>query len=217
MGGFSVQGIVTRAADYMERDKILTVFTPRGFVSAKARGVRKSESKLKSLATVPTLAEFAFVSAKGGRHILAGGEPIDNFFSCWGDRDKMSAMFACFDLAEKCFGRDDDTAEEYVELLKAVKEMAYGSRDPYETLLKYAVYCAERSGVEYDEIGEYRPEEYAIALKARDAGRDGASEAIAPRATLESALRALAYVFKKALGVDLRVPETPARGDEKKT
>ena len=44
-----VKGIVLRARDYKESDKILTLLTfEKGKISVKARGAKKAKSKLKA-------------------------------------------------------------------------------------------------------------------------------------------------------------------------
>lgn len=44
MSEFVTRGIVLREVNYKEADKILTLLTPEGKVTAKARGVRDRKS-----------------------------------------------------------------------------------------------------------------------------------------------------------------------------
>ncbi len=148
------QGIIIRTTDYREKDRLLVLFTPCGTETVTARGVRSPESKLKAGAVVMTFGEFTF-GGKGTKSVLTGVEVTDNFFSAWTDLKKVSAIMTCFELTEKCFGKEDETAEEFVFLLKIMKEIVYGQSEPMCQALRYAVFCAEREGVEYAEIEEY--------------------------------------------------------------
>ena len=42
------KGIIIRATDYRESDRILDVFTPEGIVAVVAKGVRSPSAKLKN-------------------------------------------------------------------------------------------------------------------------------------------------------------------------
>lgn len=155
------QGIIIRTTDYREKDRLLVLFTPCGTETITARGVRSPESKLKAGAVVMTFGEFTF-GGKRTKSVLTGVEITDNFFSAWTDLKKVSAVMTCFELTEKCFGREDETAEEFVFLLKIMKEIVYGQSEPMCQALRYAVFCAEREGVEYTEIAEYDEKAYDV-------------------------------------------------------
>ena len=157
----SVQGLVIRTADYKEKDKILTVFTARGLLTVTAKGVRSAKSKLKAYASVLTFGEIGYTGREGNR-VLAGVECIDNFYAAWGDLKKISALYACFELAEKGFREEDETGSEFVFLLRTVKETVYGQTDPICMAFRFFIFCAQRLGVDYTEIEGYDVTSYNV-------------------------------------------------------
>ena len=196
------QGIVIRTTDYREKDKIMVIFTPTGIVTVTARGVRSAESKLKPCAQIPAFGEFTY----GGRknNVLTGGEITDNFFSAWTDVKKIAALMTCFELTEKCFSKDDETAGEFVFLLRTVNEIVYGQSSPLGSAMNYAVYCAERMGVEYFEISEYDGKSYEIISAY---GKSEPEEAGTLPFTEESVKRALSMlhnVFSNYLNIKIQ-------------
>lgn len=155
------QGIVIRTADYREKDRLCVIFTPKGMVTVTARGVRSPSAKLKTAAMTMAFGEFCY-GGKNGKAILSGAEITDNFFDAWRDARKVASVMTCFELAEKCFDKDGETAVEFIELLKTVKETAYGQCSPICIALRYAVFCAERTGTDYTQIGGYDEVSYGI-------------------------------------------------------
>mgnify|MGYP004507917815 CR=1 FL=1 len=155
------QGIVIRTADYREKDRLCVIFTPKGAVTVTAKGVRSPTAKLKTAAMTMAFGEFIY-GGKNGKAILSGAEIADNFFDAWRDKMKVAAIMTCFELAEKCFDKDGETATEFIELLKTINETVYGQCNPLCTAFKYAVFCAERTGTDYSEIREYDEISYGI-------------------------------------------------------
>lgn len=150
----TTQGIVIRTADYKEKDKILTIFTARGLLTITAKGVRSPKSKNKAYANVLTFGDFSY-SGRGEKRVLGGVECVDNFFSAWGDYAKVTALYACFELAEKGFREEDETVSEFIFLLRTVKETVYGQSEPLCTTFRFFLFCAQRLGVDYTEIEAY--------------------------------------------------------------
>ena len=196
------QGIIIRTADYREKDRLLVLFTPCGIETVTARGVRSADSKLKSGAVVMTFGEFTF-GGRGNKRVLTGADVTDNFFSAWTDIKKISAAMTCFELTEKCFGKDDETAEEFVFLLKIIKELVYGQSEPVCQALRYAVFCARKVGVDYSEIAGYDEKAYELI---ETFGKVDAEDVGTLPFTVESvshALTLVANVFANYLGVRL--------------
>ncbi len=195
-------GIVIRTTDYKDKDKILTIFTGGGIITATAKGVRSASSKLKCYTTVMTLCDFTFTESNG-RLVLSGAEYIDNFYDAWGDFDKNSAITFCFELSEKCFVKEDNTAEEFLTLLKVVKETVYGESVPVCSALKYAIYCAERIGVDYSEINDFDSDTYAILKAFSAVNPDEVGSLQFSENAIKKALSVLHIVLKNYLGVNI--------------
>lgn len=155
------QGIILRATDYKNSDKLLNVMTPYGIITLVARGVRKTSAKLKAYAAIFTFGEFTYNESKIGK-VLSGVECTDNFFPCWKELGKNIAAVFCFELTEKCFRNDEETTEEFVFLLKIMNEIAYGELAPTACCLKFAVFCAERTGTDYTSVSESEKSVYEV-------------------------------------------------------
>lgn len=149
-----IQGIIIRSVDYKEKDKILDIFTPNGFITVNARGVRSQKAKLRPFVSVMTFGEFVYSNTKSG-NILSGVDCIDNFYSAWGDINKNSAISFCFELAKKSFYQETDTSEEFFTLVKTVNDIAYGNITPISLALKFMVFCARKIGADYSIIENY--------------------------------------------------------------
>ena len=95
-----LKGIVLRAIDWSEKDKILTVFTlEQGKVSIALKGVRQQKSKLKFASQPLCFAEFSVV---GSGDILrcTNAMELGSFFDITNDYDRIvyaSAMLEMID------------------------------------------------------------------------------------------------------------------------
>ena len=92
-----VNGIVVRTRDVGESDKLVTIATPLGLLTAKAKGVKKSTSKLKSSVVVLSFGEFSVTEGKVG-FILNGANVTESFHSCWTDPDRYAAAMLCLEI-----------------------------------------------------------------------------------------------------------------------
>ncbi len=173
-----IKGVIIRTTDYREKDRLLTVFTPCGAITVTAKGVRSATAKLRSSTSLLTYGDF---SVQDGRSkVLSGVEVCESFFPCWNDPKKYAVAMFCLELTEKCFSREDDTKSEFVTLLKVLTEISYGTTDVAYVALWYAYFCAERMGVEYDNVTKIDPDAATllstVAADGRMQGVVGASE-----------------------------------------
>ena len=89
MQDYILKGIVLRAIDLKEKDKLVTIFTAeRGVVSAIFRGVRQLKSKLKFATQPMCFAEFC-LTGNGDILTCTGASEIESFFAVTQDYDKM--------------------------------------------------------------------------------------------------------------------------------
>ena len=195
----SVKGVIIRVTDYKDKDKILDIFTPNGFIVATAKGVRNPSAKLKSAVSVLTYGEFVFQSGRG-KKVLSGVEPIDTFFVCWTEPKKYATAMVCCELLEKVYKKEEETTEEFLIFLKAIGEIAYGE-NCVATLLWFFTKCAERSGCDYRAVAEYDPDTYLL-IETAAAGTETGVVGVEER-DLFPALRVMAFIFKSELGFEL--------------
>ncbi|MBQ7603212.1 MAG: DNA repair protein RecO, partial [Clostridia bacterium] len=98
MQDYILKGVVLRAIDLKEKDKLITIFTAeKGIISASLRGVRQQKSKLK-FATQPMC--FAEFSLTGNGEILTctNASEIESFFAITQDYDKMVYASAMLEM-----------------------------------------------------------------------------------------------------------------------
>lgn len=193
------KGIIIRTTDYRESDRILDVFTPEGIVAVVAKGVRSPSAKLKNLSNIFTYGEYIFQDGRG-RKVLMGGEIVENFFPCWTDPKKYASAMICLEIVEKLFGRAEETQEDFVALLKCLKEIAYGEA-PLATALWFCVVCARRTGCDYGVVSEFDPDVYQLLCATADGTETGVVGA--REIDLFSAIKALGVCFKNDFNIQL--------------
>lgn len=196
----TIKGIVIRATDYGEKDKIVDVFSPVGVVTFSAKGVRGASAKLKSLTALLTYGEFTLRQGRG-KKVLSGGEVAESFFPCWTDPKRYSCAMICLETVEKLFKREEETKDEFVMLLKALGEITYGE-NALATCDWFVVKCAERVGCEYESIAEFDPDTYQLVSAIADGTEKGVVGAA--ERDLFSALRAITLCLNGEFGVRLR-------------
>ena len=194
-----IKGIIIRATDYRESDRILDVFTSDGIVAIMAKGVRAPSAKLKNLSNIFTYGEFVFQAGRG-RKVLSGGEIIENFFPCWTDPKKYASAMICLEIAEKLFKNVEETEEDFIALLKGLKEIAYGE-SPLASALWFAVACARRTGCDYGVVYEFDPDAYGLLSATADGTETGVVGA--KELDLFSAIKALGVCFKNDFAIQL--------------
>ncbi len=111
----STEGVVLRARDINEADRVLTILTrDRGVVSAFANGSKRIKSKL--MASTQTFAYSRFQLFKGRDHYTVDvAEPLSVFFGIRGDMDKLSLAGYLSELAQ-CLAPVEDEAEGFLRL-----------------------------------------------------------------------------------------------------
>ncbi len=196
----TIKGIVIRATDYGEKDRIIDVFSPFGIVTFSAKGVRGNSAKLKSLTALLTYGEFTSRQGRG-KKVLSGGEVVESFFPCWTDPKRYACAMICLETVEKLFKREEETKEEFVDLLKSLSEITYGE-NPLATCDWFVVRCARKIGCEYDGIADFDPDTYQLVSAIADGTEKGVVGAT--ETDLFSALRALTLCFSGEFGVRLR-------------
>ncbi|MBO5525617.1 MAG: DNA repair protein RecO [Clostridia bacterium] len=92
------EGIVLKSIDYLENDKLVTLLTSEyGKITVRARGVKKTEAKLRFAAQPFCFAEYVFAE-KDGRFTLVSATCHESFFEL-ADPDKLYAAYAVTELA----------------------------------------------------------------------------------------------------------------------
>ncbi len=146
MEEIKLKGIVIKAIDYKDSDKIITIFSAeKGLISARVRGVKKAKAKL-AFAVQP----FAFVefmlSAKGGFFTVINATSIDQFFDITIDFDNYILMLACLEVCSKTIKENDINEELFILLLNSLKLVCYQNVSAMVVFIKFMLEALKHLG-----------------------------------------------------------------------
>lgn len=132
------QGVVLRAIDYSDADKIITILTPEhGKVSAMLKGVKKVTAKMKFASQPFCFAQFKLVG-RGEILTVAGATEIESFFDITQDYRDMVAGSAILEMADAVsLGQDSHLL--FSGLLHALKTLATTDTDPDVIMMRFAL------------------------------------------------------------------------------
>jgi DNA repair protein RecO (recombination protein O) len=135
----TVKGLILKSTDYKEADKLLTILTlEKGKIYVRARGVKKSTSKLKAFCQSFCFGDFELVTGKSG-FVLSGINCIDNFFEITKDLDKFSKASATIEILDKICAENESYPQLFIDALKCLKTIAYTTVEPRLVLSKFII------------------------------------------------------------------------------
>lgn len=143
-------GLLVKAVNYGERDKIITVFTlEEGLISAKIKGVKKSDAKLK-FASEPFCFSEYIMSSSNGRNTVTGASLHDGFYPI---REKLTAYYAGCVILEfvREFCMEGETYPTlFVLATKTLEKLAYTDSNCLETLIEFLLLALKEVGYGLD-------------------------------------------------------------------
>lgn len=143
----TVKGIVLNTKDYKDNDKLLTILTlEKGKILVKARGVKKSSSKLKAFCQSFCFADFELIESKAG-YVLTGVNEIENFFGLTCDIDKFSYAFAVLEIVNKLCQENQIYVDIFLDTLRCLKQMNFENTNPTLSLAKFIINILNFEGV----------------------------------------------------------------------
>lgn len=132
-----VKGIILSTKDYMEADKIASIFSyEQGVISAKFVGVKKEKAKLKALAQPFTLADFELIS-KRDFHTVKTGVVIDNFPQIINDYTKTICAFILVDIVKSIVPKNKPEPDLFLLTVNALKRIE--QEDAYQALIEFII------------------------------------------------------------------------------
>ena len=146
MDEIKTRGIVIKATDYKDSDKLVTIFSAdKGIIKARARGVKKAKAKL-AFAVQP----FAFVdfvlATKGGFYTIINASSVDQFFELTTDFDKYIFCLAALEVCEKTIKENDQHQDMFLLTLKLLKMVCYSDASPMVLFIKYMLEALRHLG-----------------------------------------------------------------------
>ena len=125
----ATKGLVLRAVDYKESDKILTVLTKDyGKITISARGARKPKSKYTATSQLLAYSEFHF-EERSGRYYLREGRAIELFAGLQQDITKLALGAYMVELLEAVSDADYMDAGLLSFGLNSLHMLSCGERD----------------------------------------------------------------------------------------
>lgn len=145
-----VKGIVLKAKDYKENDKLLTLLTlEEGKIVVRARGVKKATSKLKAFCQVFCFGEFELVNGKPF-FILSGVKTFDNFYSLTTDYDKFVLSSLVPLLLDKICVENTMYSNLFLSAIKTLSLVNLDAVSPHLALAKFFLDTLYYEGVSFD-------------------------------------------------------------------
>ncbi len=139
MEEIKVKGIVIKATDYKDSDKIVTIFSAElGLIKARARGVKKAKAKLAFAVQPFALIEF-LLTEKGGFYTIINATSIDQFFNITADFDNYIFMLGALEVCEKTVKQNSPEPELFMLLLNALKEVCYNHTNSMNVFIKFMI------------------------------------------------------------------------------
>ena len=134
-----LKGIVIKADDYKDSDKIVTIFSAeKGLIRARARGVKKNKAKL-AFAVQP----FAFIefmlTERDGFYTVINATSIDQFFSITSDFDNYIFMLACLEVVQKTVKENENQVDLFLLLLNSLKLVSYENVSSINVFIKFMI------------------------------------------------------------------------------
>lgn len=130
-----VKGIILSTKDYLEADKIASIFSyEQGVISAKFVGIKKEKAKLKALAQPFTLAEFELIGKKDFNTVKQG-LVIDNFPQIVSDYNKTICAFILVDIIKSVLPKNKSEADLFLLSVNALKKIE--QEDAEQALIEF--------------------------------------------------------------------------------
>ena len=133
-----VNAIVTRAVDYKDNDKILTLYSlEKGKITANIKGVKKPKAKLKFASEPFCFAEF-ILAEKGGRYTVINASYLDSFYNLRLNLNKYYLSAVVTDVINNLIEENYTDAQLFSLVINAVKNICYN--DDEKTVLAWFLY-----------------------------------------------------------------------------
>lgn len=146
MKELKVKGIVIKAIDYKDSDKLVTIFSAElGLLKAKVRGVKKDKAKLAFAVQPFALIEFVLFDSNGF-YTVKTATSIDQFFNITLDFDNYILMLAVLELAEKTIKENNPEPELFMLIISALKSVAYDNASPMIVFIKFMIEALKHLG-----------------------------------------------------------------------
>ena len=141
-----VKAFLIRAVEYGESDKILSLFSiEEGKISARIKGVKKANSKLRFAAGSFCFGEYILSCSDKGNTVI-NCTPIELFSPLYDDIVKTYAGYTVCEFLDKFCEEGEENANLCVTVLKSLKEIAYGEAEIPLVIIWFFINALKLSG-----------------------------------------------------------------------
>jgi len=134
----TVTGIVIRAVNYKDNDRMLTLFTRElGRVDACARGCRRAKSPLLPASEPFVYGEFQLFAGRGERYSVDQCDVRESFFRIREDVERLTAGSCMLALAQDAIQPSQPDERLFSLLYHALSFLCYGDSPPVDMALCY--------------------------------------------------------------------------------
>lgn len=222
-----VKGIVLRAVDTKESDKILTILTPSGKLPVVAKGARSRRSRVTACTQLLVYAEFTLSETRGWQYLVEGST-LELFDGVRQDIELLSLASYFAELTEAAALEEVESGEILSLLLNAL--YALGTLKKPQALVKAAFELKLMSLIGFEPLADAcaycgNPEPEAPVLDVREGviccGKCGKGERGLSMPLSAGALAALRRVLygdpKRLYSFSLADPDLKRLGDAAET
>jgi len=137
MEEIKTKGIVIKATDYKDSDKIVTIFSSDfGLIKARVRGVKKDKAKLAFAVQPFAFIEFLLIK-KNDFYTVINATSIDQFFNITIDFDNYIFMLGCLEVCEKTVKENDPQNNLFILLVNSLKNVCYNQVSSMYVFIKF--------------------------------------------------------------------------------
>ncbi len=141
-----VKAFLIRAVDYGESDKILSLYSiEEGKISARIKGVKKANSKLRFAAGSFCFGEYILSCSDKGNTVI-NCTPIELFAPLYDDIVKTYAGYTVCEFLDRFCEEGEENANLCVTVLKTLKEIAYGEAETVLIIVWFFINALKLSG-----------------------------------------------------------------------
>ena len=149
MEEIKIKGVVIKAVDYKDSDKLVTIFSAeKGLIKARVRGVKKDKAKLAFAVQPFAFIEFLLTERKGFYTVI-NATSIDQFFGLTADFDNYLFMLSCLEVVEKSVKENQAQPELFVLLLNSLKAVCYDEARSENVFIKFMIEAMKYLGYSF--------------------------------------------------------------------
>lgn len=141
-----VMGIVARASDYRESDRVLTLLTAeQGKLTVTARGCRRPKSELLAGAQLFCYGEFVLRQINGVQ-VVSQCNLLECFYDLRTDYDRLDAAATALRCCEEVMQKGQPAKELFALVYHTLAFLSYGAAPPVDTLICFLMKFLHLSG-----------------------------------------------------------------------